>query len=149
MNRRTFLLSALALTSCQSSPQTPLTTDATLVAGGSAAVRAVLDAQPGLPAADLAAIDTADDVVQTANKVLQANASAGNAQALVASVRALAPVALRLLPVGATERAYVNAAVALLPTILALAGVAGGTAERHAGVMSAEEARAILRGAKR
>lgn len=139
-------VSAVALAACTSGTPTPsqLAADVNLVAAGLEAAVARIKKIPGLPSAALAQIEIYLGIVEAdAAKVAAAVASppAGAVQEIAQVVQALASVALPLLPAGSVAEAAIQAAISLLPVILAAIGVAGaGVPARYAPA----DARAIL-----
>jgi len=131
MNRRSAIVGIFALgalAGCQNgtTPQTQLKANAALVTAGVAAVAASVLATPNL------AQDTKDKinnalatVVATNNVIQQATVMpTGNAaQQLVVAIKVAAPILLAMLVPTSSDAIALNAALALLPTILTLAGV--------------------------
>ncbi len=151
MRRRSVLLSAVpaALAGCSLMPRTPAeaATDVQLIAAGVAAVAQDVAKAPNVPQATLVRVQAdALTVSQAAAKVAQASAiSATLAQQIAAAVQEIAALVLPLFPATAPFVPLINAALSLLPTILAAAGVTGAPAAHP--VYTPAEARLILRGA--
>jgi hypothetical protein len=139
-------VSAVALAACTSGTPTAsqLAADVNLIATGLTAALPQIQQIPGLPAAALAEIEKYLAIIQAdAVKVAAAVASPppGTVQEIAQVVQALAAVALPLLPAGSVAEAAIQAAISLLPVILAAIGVAGaGVPARYAPA----DARAIL-----
>lgn len=152
MNRRTILtaLPALALIACQpgATPQTQLQTTAALVTAGVAAVAISVLATPNLAPDTAAKINSAVASVNAANGVIQgATATPGTAaQQIVVAVRLAAPLLLGVLNASSPEAIAIQAALALLPTILAAAGVPPVQAMAGPAGMEPAEAALILKG---
>lgn len=130
MNRRSAIASLFAigaLAGCQTgaNPQTQLQTTSALVTAGVAAVAASVLATPHLAPDTAAKINQAVATVNAANQVIQgATATTGTAaQQIAAAVKYAAPILLAMLSPQSAEAIALNAALALLPTILAAAGV--------------------------
>ncbi len=148
MNRRRLLLSGGALVglgACQTSP-TPsqLTTDVNLIASGlSAAIRSIA-AIPGVPAADVARLNTYLATIQADAAAVAGETATpvtGTVQEIGQVVQAVAAVALPIIPGGSAILPVIQAAISLLPVILASVGASG------AGVVatfSPDQARLIL-----
>ena len=128
IQRRTLLATtpALLLVACQqgTSTKTQLQTIAGLATAGIDAVGASVLATPGLAADTASKINAAVATVNSANAVIQgATATVGaNAQQIVSAIRMAAPLLLANVNASSNEAIAINAAVALLPTILAAAG---------------------------
>src|SRR6202161_776442 len=122
MNRRSVLASVLALAACAGTPtETQVQTTAALVTAGVDAVAASVLATSGLASATATQINSAVATVNAANQTIQqATATVPtNAQAIVSAVKIAAPMLLAKLDPKSAEAMAANAAMALLPTILA------------------------------
>jgi hypothetical protein len=151
MNRRAMLTgtSALALlTACQTgaSTQTQLQTDAALVTAGVAAVAVSVLATPNLAPETKDKINQAVATVNAANQVIQqATQTVGtNAQQLVVAIKIAAPLILAVLAPTSAEAIAINAALSLLPTILAAAGLPPSPAAAMAPGKAMDPAQAVL-----
>src|SRR5579859_1868440 len=151
MNRRTLLASSafLVLVGCQNgtTPQTQLKANAALVTAGVAAVAASVLATPNLAPNTAAKINGALATVVAANNVIQQATvmPTGNApQQLVVAIKVAAPILLAMLVPTSSEAIALNAALALLPTILALAGVPPAPAATMAAKKMMDPAQAVL-----
>jgi hypothetical protein len=152
MLRRTALaVSAIALLAgcgvTATPTQTQLQTTAALVAAGVDAVAASVLATPNLSATTAAQINGAVTTVNAANQVIQQATTAAptSAQQIVAAVKIAAPLLLATLNASSPEAVAINAALALLPTILAAAGVAAA-APAPGKTMDPAEAMLVLKG---
>ena len=156
MNRRrllatTGILALLAACSTGAPTLTQLQTDAALVTAGAAAVAVSVEATPNLDPAVRAKIDSAMATVNAANGVIQQSTQTPGtaAQQFVVAVRVAAPLLLATLNPSSPEAIAVNAALALLPTILTAAGVPAApvpAARLGMGAEEAAEARLVIHG---
>ena len=152
MNRRNLLAIApvFVLLGCQkgATPQTRVQTDAALITAGMIAVASAVQASPKLTAEDKATVTQAVTTLQDANAAVQKAivTPGGPAQQIAAAVREVAPIAMALLPAGSPEVIALQAALNLVPVFLASAGVAVPAAGAARVAMTAEQARAALRG---
>jgi hypothetical protein len=119
--------------------------DVMLIAQGIESVAAAIAAMPGVDPAKLAQIrgyvatiqkDAADIAAATATP------APTTISEIAQVVQALAPIALAVVPGGSALVPVVNAAVSMLPTVLAAAGVSGAIAT--APTYTPEQARMIL-----
>ena len=151
-SRRTILAAAgaaaalLSVAACSSSITTSqIATDANLIAQGLQPLAADVAAIPGVPSATLAKVQADLAKLQQAAAGI-ATATAGqqttSVQGIAALVEEIASVVLPLVPGGAPWVLVVQAAQALVPVILAAAGVSGSTGA--APTMPATQARLIL-----
>ena len=156
LNRRRALFYGVAaapilmvLGRCAGTPSTSqLATDVGLIASGLAAAIAAVAAIPGVPAATVTQLQGYLATIQADAKAVAAataTAATGTVQEIVSAVQALAPIALSFVPGGSAVVAIVNAALSLLPSILAAIGVAGVSTVKA--VYSPDSARLILRAA--
>jgi hypothetical protein len=133
MNRRTLLgaaalLPAAALLACGTQTPSQIATDVNLIASGLAAAIASIRQIPGVPAAALAQLESYLVIIQAdAAKVASATATPATStvQEISQVVQAIALVALPRVPAGSVTQATIQAAVSLLPVILAAVGVSG------------------------
>jgi hypothetical protein len=136
---------ALNLTGCAgtttTTTPTQLATDVNLIASGLSSAIASISQIPGVSAAivsqlqaDLATIQA--DAAQVANATQPAIV-----QEIGTVVQAVATIALPLIPGGSAVAATVQAAVSLLPVVLATAGVSGAPVATQ---FTPEQARLIL-----
>jgi hypothetical protein len=133
MNRRTLLgtaafVPAAALLACGTQTPSQIATDVTLIASGLAAAITSIRQIPGMPTAALTQLESYLAIVQAdAAKVASATATPATStvQEISQVVQAIASVALPLVPVGSIMQAAIQAAVSLLPVILAVVGVSG------------------------
>ena len=150
MNRRTLLASAAALipagilAACgQNLTISQVAADINLEAQGLAPVVAALAAVPNIPAVTVAKAQALFAVIQADAKAFAtsvANPPAGTVQEVEQAVQALAAIAAAI-PALAPYAVVIQAAVALLPVMLASVGVpVVGSAPK----MSATQARAVL-----
>lgn len=148
--RRTLLLvapGALAGCATLNSPS-QLATDVQLVASGVTAAVQQIAAIPGVSASVLTRVQAdALTVSADAAKVAAAAASAtgGLVQQIAAAVKEIAALVLPLFPSTQPFVPLIEAALSLLPVLLASAGVSGSAGTTP--VYTPEEARLILRGA--
>ena len=149
MLRRTLLFAsaivpAAALVGCQVQTASQIASDVRLIASGLTAAMADIRLLPGIPAAAVTQLDFYLATVQAdAAKVASATSApaASTIQEVAQVVQALASVALPLVPGGSVIEAAIQAALSLLPVILAAAGVSGaGTPAKY----QPAQARAIL-----
>ena len=148
MNRRSVLASVLALAACTGVPtETQVQTTAALVTAGVDAVAASVLATPGLASTTATEINSAVATVNAANQTIQQATTTvpTDAQAIVSAVKIAAPMLLAQLdPKSKSPEAMAaNAAMALLPTILAAAGVASASGKP---TMDPAQATLILKG---
>jgi hypothetical protein len=133
MNRRTLLgvavlLPAATPLACGTQTPSQIASDVNLVASGLAAAINDIKQIPGVPAAALAQLELYLATIQAdAAKVASATATptTSTVQEISQVVQALASVALPLVPAGSVMQATIQAAVSLLPVILAAVGVSG------------------------
>lgn len=140
-------LSLAVLAGCANAPSTSqLAQDAKLIAAGLSGVTAALASVPGVPPAALAQVNSYLVLVQAdADTIAQATAGAppvATVQDIAALVGRVAAAVLPLVPGGGPLVAVVQAAEALVPVILAAAGVASATPGQIA--YTPAQARAIL-----
>jgi hypothetical protein len=149
MLRRTLLFSsviipAAVLVGCQMQTASQIASDVKLIASGLTAAMADIRLLPGVPAAAVTQLDFYLATIQAAAaKVASATATpaASMIQEVAQVVQALAAAALPLVPGGSVIEAAIQAALSLLPAILAAAGVSGAVAP---GKYQPAQARAIL-----
>jgi phage-related protein len=139
---------AVALAACGTTSTTAsqLATDVSLIACGLASAITAIAAIPGVPAATVTQLQGYLTTIKTdAAAVAAATPGAGAAtvQEIASTVQTVADIALPLIPGGSAIVPIVNAAVSLLPTILAAAGVTGAT--KTPPVYTPDQARLILR----
>jgi|GEM_PF-3443728 hypothetical protein len=139
---------AVTLTACGTTTITAsqLATDAQLIASGLASAITAIAAISSVPAATVTQLQGYLATIK-ADAATVAAASAGTSvvQEIASTVQTVADIALPLIPGGSAIVSIVNAAVSLLPTILAAAGVT--SAAKTSPIYSPEQARLILRGA--
>jgi hypothetical protein len=153
MNRRTLLCAAafvpaLGLLACGSQTASQLATDVQLIAAGLTAAIADIKQVPGVSSAaviqlddDLATIQA--DAAKVATSV--ATPATSTVQEIGQVVQAVAAVVLPLVPAGSVIEATIQAAVSLLPVVLAAVGVSGaGVPAKY----EPEQARLILAAAR-
>ncbi len=144
--RLTALLPVLVLPACQPAGSTPsqLTVDVGLLASGLAAVAATVAQMSGVPAPALAQLQGCVAKLQTVAAQLSiagGKPSPAMIQNIGATVRIAASMALPLVPDGSAAAMAIQAALSLLPPLLAASGVAGDdTAQRF----TPDQARRIL-----
>ena len=146
MNRR-FLLATpalLALGACgtNANPKTQLQTIAGLATAGIDAVSASVLTKPDLAPDKVAKIMEAQASADAANAAIQKSATtdAANAQALAVAIQIAKAVLLGFVPAGSDAAMALAAAFALVPTLLAAAGVTATPMARLKPEMSPEEA---------
>ena len=133
MLRRTLLCATaiapiVALVGCQAQTASRIASDVSLIASGLTAAMAEIKLLPGIPAADLTRLDFYLATIQAdAAKVASATSTPATStiQEIAQVVQALASVALPLLPGGSVIEAAIQAALSLLPVLLAAVGVSG------------------------
>jgi len=133
MNRRALLcttafLPALGLIGCGGQTASQIAADVNLIASGLTAAVAQIGQIPEVPSAALTQIDFYLATIQAdAAKIARATSTPATStvQEIGQVVQALASVVLPLVPTGSVIEATVQAAVSLLPVILAAAGVSG------------------------
>jgi hypothetical protein len=149
MNRRTLLratacVPAIALLGCGAQTASQIAADVQSIAAGLTAAMADIKLIPSIPSAALTQLDFYLATIQAdAAKVASALATPATStlQEIAQVVQALASVALPLVPEGSVVEATIQAAVSLLPVILAAVGVSGaGIPARY----RPAQARAIL-----
>ena len=149
MNRRTLLrITAFApgigLLGCEAQTASQLAADVNLITSGLTAAVAPVKQIAGVPSAALTQSDFYVATIQTdAAKVATAvgTPATSTVQEIGQVVQALASIVLPLVPGGSVIEATIQAAVSLLPVILAAAGVSGaGVPVKY----RPEQARAIL-----
>lgn len=147
MNRRSLLLTPLALGACGANVQVPsgYAADAALIDTLVQIEGPVLLAKPGLSVTDASNITAAMAAVHQAAVVLASTQDLSANAAIVAGMQAVADVAARYFPPGSQEALQIAAAVRIAALFLPIGTASAGTA---AG-MSLEEARVRLRGMRR
>ncbi|PPQ27079.1 hypothetical protein [Rhodopila globiformis] len=133
MNRRTLLgiaalLPAATLFACGTQTPSQIATDVNLIAAGLATTVNSIRQIPGVPTAAVTQIEQYLTTIQAdAAQVASATATPATStvQEISQVVQALASVALPLVPAGSVMQATIQAAVSLLPVILAAVGVSG------------------------
>jgi hypothetical protein len=149
MFRRTLLFAsaimpAAALVGCEVQTASQIASDVKLIASGLTAAMADIKLLPGIPDAAVTHLDFYLATIQAdAAKVASSisTPAASTIQEIAQVVQALASVALPLVPDGSVIEAAVQAALSLLPVILAAVGVSGtGLAAKY----QPAQARAIL-----
>jgi hypothetical protein len=133
MNRRTLLgaaalLPPAAMLACGTQTPPQITTDVNLIASGLTAAIASIKQISDVPAAALAQLESYLAIIQAdVAKVASANATPATStvREISQAVQAIASVALPLVPAGSVAQAAIQAAVSLLPVILAAVGVSG------------------------
>ncbi len=149
MLRRTLLFAsaivpAVAIVGCEVQTASQIASDVQLIASGLTAAMAEIKLLPGIPAADITQLDFYLATIQAgAAKVAAATSTPATStiQEIAQVVQALASVALPLLPGGSAIEVAIQAALSLLPVILAAVGVSGaGIATKY----QPSHARAIL-----
>lgn len=150
-----FAIAAGALAACSSiqsflgnptTAPTQLAADTNLIASGLSAAVVSLQAIPGLSPAALIKVQSDLALVQAdAQKIAVATVptSSSLVQEIAQGVQAIADVALPVIPNGSAIVAVINAAVSLLPVILAAAGVASAKL-RYKAIYDAPASRLIL-----
>jgi len=153
MNRRTLILGAsalplLAVAGCVTAPTaSQLQTDVTLIANGLSGITSALAALPNspVPASTLAQINAE---IATVKADAAAIASAGSSTTLVtgltAAVQAIVPLVTPFFPAAPLVAGVVQAAVSLISTVLAQAGIAGAAVGAPVPTMSPAQARLVL-----
>lgn len=143
--RRLLLATALLLSACAgtSTPVSQAATDIQLIAAGLGPVVAALATTPGVNPATVAEAQKDLAILQADAKTIGAATSTPGtvAQEVNAAVQALASIA-GTIPVLAPYAVVIQAATALLPVIMAEAGV--GVAGIHPATMAPDMARGIL-----
>jgi hypothetical protein len=133
MNRRTLLCAtafvpALSLIGCGGQTASQIAADVNLIAGGLSAAVPQIEQIPGVASAVLTQIEAYLATIQAdAAKVAGATTTPPTSivQEIGQVVQALASVVLPLVPAGSVIEVTIEAAVSLLPVILAAAGVSG------------------------
>lgn len=132
MFRRDFLSSlalgtVLTATGCSTSSTaaSQLVADVNLIASGLAAAVASIKQIPGVPAARLSQLDADLAAIQADAAKLVTAVAPSTVQQIGQVVQAVAAIALPLVPGGSAIEATVQAAVSLLPVIMAAVGVSG------------------------
>jgi hypothetical protein len=143
---------AVALAACGAADTTAtqLATDVSLIASGLSSAIISIGAIPGVPAAIVTQLHSylttiTNDAAQVA--AFASGADTSTVQEIVSSVQTVADITLPLIPGGSTIVPVINAAVSLLPAILAVVGITSATTTRP--VYTADQARLILRAAAR
>lgn len=129
---------------------TQLATDVNLIASGLSAAIASVAAIPGVSAAAVTQLQGYLATIQADAKTVAAatvTTPTSTVQEVAQAVQAVASVALPLIPGGSTVLALIQAAISLLPSILAAIGVSGA-APATPPVYSPAQARLILASAK-
>ena len=149
IQRRTLLLSLTALSACGTQQQTPdqLKSYIEALSTGTSAILTSLQAVPGvrLTVGQVSSIQDALNTIQ-ANAAAIANAAtpgSDNVQAIANAVTALVPLVAPFYPAAPAVAAVMQAALALVPVVLAMAGrQTAGTAPTMAPERAAEVLRA-------
>nr|WP_294511936.1 hypothetical protein [uncultured Rhodopila sp.] len=140
----TALVPAIALVGCQAQTASQIASDVKLIASGLTAAMADIKLLPGVPGAAVTQLDFYLATIQAgAAKVASATSvsTASTVQEIAQVVQAIASVALPLVPAGSVIEAAIQAALSLLPAILAAVGVAGASVRTK---YQPAQARAIL-----
>lgn len=153
-HRRTFVLMlAFAAAGCSGGANAPssaptLQSDVTLISSGLSGIIALLQATPGVslpPAiAAQAQMILADIQANAAGIAASATPGADPVKAISTAVNTLANILAPYLPQAPGVAALIQAALALLPVILAMAGLTGAVKTRRP-TMAPEQARAVLK----
>jgi hypothetical protein len=149
MNRRTLLRATVAvpalaaLAACGAS-LSQVTSDVQTIASGLAGIMPQISSIPGIAASSVAKLSGyLADLKSLASQVAaNATPSATTIQQVASDVQAFADLALPLIPGGAVYVVAINAALALLPGLLAAVGVSAGSLE--APEMTPAQARSVL-----
>jgi hypothetical protein len=138
---------ALAATGCAGTTPSQLASDVQLIASGLASAAAALMQVPGVPAATLTQLQGYLDTIKADAAAVASGPSGatGTVQEIASTVQVVASIALPLIPGGSAIVAIVEAAVSLLPAILAAVGISGTTGA--VAVYTPDQARLILRAA--
>ncbi len=137
------LIAALNLTGCAGTAATPtqLATDVNLIASGLSAAIASISQIPGVSATVVSQLQADLATIQADAAKVASTPQASIVQEIGTVVQAVATIALPLIPGGSAVAATVQAAVSLLPAVLAAAGVNGVTI---AAQFTPDQARLIL-----
>jgi hypothetical protein len=138
------IVPAAVLVGCEVQTVSRVASDVNLIASGVTAAMADIKLLPGMPDAALTQLDFYLATIQAdAAKVASATATpaASTIKEIAQVVQALASVALPLIPGGSAIEAAIQAALSLLPVVLAAVGVAGAGAPAK---YQPDQARAIL-----
>ncbi|WP_428486006.1 hypothetical protein [Rhodopila sp.] len=149
MNRRILLRAAAlapaaSLMACATQAPSQLATDVTLIASGLTAAIAQIKQIPAVPSATVTQLDAYLAAVQAdAAQVAGATSAPATStvQQIAQVVQAVASTVLPLVPGGSVVEATVQAAVSLLPAVMAEIGVSGATAPMK---FTPDQARLIL-----
>jgi hypothetical protein len=133
MLRRTLLFAsaivpAVAIVGCEVQTASQIASDVNLIASGLSAVMAEIKLLPDIPAADVTQLDFYVATIQAGAAKVASTVSTpatSTIQEIAQVVQALASVALPLVPGGSAIEVAIQAALSLLPVILAAVGVSG------------------------
>ena len=119
-----------AFVACQSAPTTPaqVVSDLRLLTSGLTAAIASIRQIPGVPAPAMTELENTLTKLRADAGIVATSAQApaqSTVQEIEQLVQAVASIALPLLPVGSPIVATIQAAIAILPPILAAAGISG------------------------
>ncbi len=150
MNRRTLLATVAAmapiavLAACKSGSVSQVTADVQAIAAGLSGIMPQIGTAPGISASVVAQLNTYLTDLKSLASQIGANAtpSASIIQQVASDVQAFANLALPLIPGGAAYLVAINAALALLPALLAAVGVSASTPVAPS--MTPAQARAVL-----
>jgi len=152
MKRRTILfgaasVSALALAGCAGQTPTQLQSDVTAISQGLSGIVSALKAIPSVPANIVAEAQTAISAIQTNAATIAAalTPQASVVQQIAQAVTTLSTLLTPFFPLSAPVAGVVQAALALVPVILAAVGVQSAGASLS--TMTPEQARLVLRAA--
>lgn len=146
MNRRTLLRTTIAipalaaLAACSSTQMTQVTSDVQAITTGLTNIMPQIATV--VPAAAVAQLTTYLNDLKSLAATVSGNVSATTIQQVAKDVEAFADLVLPLVPGGAVFVVAINAALALLPGLLAAVGVSAGTLAAPA--MTPAQARAVL-----
>ncbi len=140
------LIAALNLTGCSgTATPTQLATDVNLIASGLSSVVASISQLPGVSTTVVTQLQADLATIQADAAKVASTAQSSVVQEIGQVVQAVAAIVLPLIPGGSALAATVQAAVSLLPTVLAAAGVAGAAVTTP---FTPEQARLILAAAR-
>jgi phage-related protein len=137
------MVPALSVLGCATSSTTPsqLATDVNLIASGLAAAIASIQQIPGVASTTLTQLQADLTTIQADAAQVASAPATSVVQAIGQAVQAVAALVLPLVPGGSSIEVTVQAALSLLPEIMAAAGVSGATTTPK---FTPEQARLIL-----
>jgi hypothetical protein len=135
---------AILVASCAGQTASQVITDVGLVASGLSVAIASIQQVPGVASTTLTRLQADLTTIQTNAAQIAKAPAASTVQEIGQAVQDVAAVALPLVPGGSAIEVTIDAAVSLLPAILAAAGISGAIGNPAPAKYPPEQARLIL-----